>query len=118
MERRDYPLTLGPNTAAMFCHLTTSLIAILTVKVGASVPREECWTRLRLAMAIATMITRPQNRMDMIHSSAAGISVCQCGECAEATLDVKTVLMLRSVMRISLVSHGGGYRREANFRLF
>ena len=85
----------------------------MTVKVGASVPREECWTRLRLAMAIATMITRPQNRMDMIHSSAAGISVCQCGECAEATLDVKTVLMLRSVMRISLVSHGGGIQKRS-----
>ena len=86
--------------------------------VMASAHREECWTRLRLVMVTATMNIKPQNRLDVTHSSAAGISVCQCGKCAEATLDVKTVLMLRSVMRISLVSHGGGYRREANFRLF
>ena len=94
---------LAHNTAVWLSHLTTSHSAMLTVLVRASVHREECWTRLSLAMVTATMITMPQNRLDMTLSSAAGISVCQCGKCAEATLDVKTVLMLRPVMRTSLV---------------
>ena len=58
-------------------------------------------------MVIATMNIKPQNRLDVTHSSAAGISVCQCGKCAEATLDVKMDLILRPVMRISLVSMAG-----------
>ena len=69
--------------------------------------REECWKRRRLAMVAATMITMPQNKLGRTHSSAAGISVCQCGKCAEATLDVKMDLMLRPVMRISNVFHTG-----------
>ena len=98
---------MDPNTAAWIHHLTTSHSALSMNMVRESVPREECWTRLSLAMVTASMITMPQNRLELTHSSAAGISVCQCGKCAEATLDVKTVLMLRPVMRISLVSHGG-----------
>ena len=78
----------------------------MTVMDMAYVHREECWTRLRLAMVSVSMITMPQNRLDITHTSTAGISVCQLGKCAEATLDVKTVLMLRPVMRISLVLNG------------
>ena len=108
VERIGCSLTLAPNTAAWLGHLTTSHSAILMIHmVIASVHREECWTRLRLAMVTATMITTPQNRLDMTLTSTAGISVCQCGKCAEATLYVKMNLILRSVMRTSLVSHGG-----------
>ena len=107
VERRGCSLTLAPNTAAWIRHLTTSHSALLTVMGEATVPREECWTRLSLAMVIATMITTPQNRLDQPHSSAAGISVYQCGKCAKATLDVKTVLMFLPAMRISLVSGAG-----------
>ena len=81
----------------------------------ASVHREECWTRLRLAMVTVSMITMPQKRLDGTHSFTAGISVCQCGKCAEATLDVKTVLMLRSVMRISLVSMAGEIEKRGTW---
>ena len=94
---------MAPNTVAWILHLTTSQSAILTVLVMATVHKEEFWTRLSLAMVTATMITMPQNILDRTHSSAAGISVCQRGKCAEATLDVKTNLMLRPVVRISLV---------------
>ena len=107
VERRDCTLSLAPNTAAWIRHLTTSHSALLTVMGEATVSREECWTRLRLAMVTASMITMPQNRLDHFYNSAAGISASQCGKCAEATLVVKTVLMLRPVMRISLVSLAG-----------
>ena len=110
-SRRGCSLTGAPNTAAWIHHLTTSHSALLTVVVMATVPREECLTRLSLAMVTATMITMHQNSLDLTHSSTAGISACQCGKCAEATLDVKTVLILQPVMRISLVLHGGEIQR-------
>ena len=111
VERRGCTLSLAPNTAAWIRHLTTSHSAILTVMELATVHREECWTRRSLAMVIATMITTPLNRLEKSHSSTAGISVYQCGKCAEATLDVKMDLMLRPVRRILLVP-GAGEREK------
>ena len=99
VEKRVRSVNRAPNTAALIHHLETSHSAQLMNMVRATVLREECWTRLRLAMVTATMTTMPQKKLDLTHGSTVGISVCQCGKCAEATLNVKTVLMLLPVMR-------------------